>query len=139
MEILQRCKTVWWCLLPSVAESRSWTLQTDWAKSLLLWSLRYFSKLSLKMEEIIGVWKGPSVGTPILGHGREVPRWWCPFWGFSIQLGPYFIPHHGPMDPPLFPLSVETNQFVSILFRSKDSWSMLSPNCIIEPFLSILY
>ncbi len=30
-------------------------------------------------------------GTFILGHGREVPRWWPPFWGFSIWLGPYFI------------------------------------------------
>ncbi len=51
-------------------------------------------------------------GTPILRHGREVPRWWPPFLGFSIRLGPYFIPHHNPIDP-LFlqkksaPLSIE--------------------------------
>ncbi len=23
-------------------------------------------------------------GTPILRHGREVPRWWPPFWGFPF-------------------------------------------------------
>ncbi len=32
------------------------------------------------------------MGTPLLGHGREVPRWWPQFGGFSIRLGPYFIP-----------------------------------------------
>ncbi len=39
------------------------------------------------------------VGTPILRHGREVSRWWPPFWGFTIRLGPYFIPQHNPIDP----------------------------------------
>ncbi len=41
----------------------------------------------------------PGVGTPILGHGWEVLRWWPPFLGFSIWLGPYFIPRHNPIDP----------------------------------------
>ncbi len=41
----------------------------------------------------------PGVGTSIIGHGREVTWWWPPFWAFSIQLGPYFIPHHNPIDP----------------------------------------
>ncbi len=43
----------------------------------------------------------PAVGTLILGHGREGPRWWPPFWGFSIQLGPHFITQHNLIDPPL--------------------------------------
>ncbi len=38
-------------------------------------------------------------GTPILVHGREVPRWWPPFWGFSIRFGPYFIRQHNLIDP----------------------------------------
>ncbi len=42
---------------------------------------------------------GPAVGTHILEHGREVLWWWPPFGGFSIQLGPYFIPQHVPIDP----------------------------------------
>ncbi len=29
---------------------------------------------------------------------REVPWWWPPFWGCSIQLGPYFIPQHTLID-----------------------------------------
>ncbi len=37
-------------------------------------------------------------GTPILGHGREVPWWWPPFGGFSIRLGHYFIPQYNPID-----------------------------------------
>ncbi len=36
---------------------------------------------------------------PILGHGREVLRWWPPFFGFTFRLGPYFIPQHNPIDP----------------------------------------
>ncbi len=40
----------------------------------------------------------PGVGTPILEHGRDVPRWWPPFLKLSIRLGPYFIPHHNPID-----------------------------------------
>ncbi len=39
-----------------------------------------------------------SGGTSILGHGREVPWWWHPFWRFIIRLGPYFIPQHDPID-----------------------------------------
>ncbi len=44
-----------------------------------------------------GVTQG--VGTPILGHGREVLWWWPPIVLFSIWLGPYFIPQHNPIDP----------------------------------------
>ncbi len=29
-------------------------------------------------------------GTHILGHGREVPRWWPPFFRFSIRLGLFY-------------------------------------------------
>ncbi len=41
----------------------------------------------------------PWVGTPILGHGWEVPWGWPLFWGFLIRLGPYFIPQHNLIDP----------------------------------------
>ncbi len=50
-------------------------------------------------SEVHGLGARPRVGTPIPGHGREVPRWWPLFWGFSIRLGPYFIPQHNPIDP----------------------------------------
>ncbi len=43
-------------------------------------------------------WVTPGVGTAIFGHGRKVPWWWPPFLGFSIQVGPYFIPQHNPID-----------------------------------------
>ncbi len=56
------------------------------------------------------------VGTPILGHGREVPWWWTSFWGFSIWLGPYFIPQHDPIDPLFL-----QNWFASITFSSRDT------------------
>ncbi len=52
-------------------------------------------------------------GTPILGHGMDVPRWWPLFWGFSIRFGPYFIPQHNPIDP-LF-LQKTINLFLSHL------------------------
>ncbi len=44
----------------------------------------------------------PREGTPILGHGREVPRRWPPFLLFSIRLGPYFMPQHNLIDRPLY-------------------------------------
>ncbi len=40
-------------------------------------------------------------GTPILGHGKEVPRWWPLFLRLLIWLGLYFIPHHDLIDRPL--------------------------------------
>ncbi len=49
---------------------------------------------------------------PNLGMVGDVPRWWPPFWGFSIWLGPYFIPQHNPTDP----LCLQKIQFVSITF-----------------------
>ncbi len=60
---------------------------------------------------------GRGGGTHILGHGREVPRWWPPFLRFSIRLGLYFIPHHNPIDP----LFLQKNRFVSITFSSRDT------------------
>ncbi len=63
------------------------------------------------------IWFGRGVGTPILGHGREVPQWWPPFWGFSIRLGPYFIPQHNLIDPSF----CRKNRFVSITFSSRDT------------------
>ncbi len=42
--------------------------------------------------------QGPGLGTPILRHGREVLRWWPPFFKFSIRLGTYVIPQHIPID-----------------------------------------
>ncbi len=57
------------------------------------------------------------VGTPILGHGREVLQWWPPFSGFSIWLGPYFIPQHQSY---WLPLSVEKIGLSEITFTSRD-------------------
>ncbi len=51
----------------------------------------------------------PGVGTSILGDGRDVLQWWPPFWGFSIRLGPYFMPHHDLIDP----LFLQKNWFIS--------------------------
>ncbi len=45
--------------------------------------------------EIQGPFMGKG-GTPILRHGRKVPRWWPPFLWLSIWFGPYCI-----MQPPL--------------------------------------
>ncbi len=42
---------------------------------------------------------GGGGGTPILGHGRELPWWWPPFFKFSIWLGSYVIPHNDLIDP----------------------------------------
>ncbi len=60
----------------------------------LLW-VNIHSK-SLESLDHRAQWLG--VGTPICGQGREVPRWWPPFWGFSIGLDPYCIPEHNPID-----------------------------------------
>ncbi len=54
-------------------------------------------------------------GSPIVGHGREVPRWWPAFLRFSIQLGLYFIPQHNPIDP----FFCRKKWFVSITFSSR--------------------
>ncbi len=43
--------------------------------------------------------QGGRGGTPIFGHGGEVPQWSPPFWRFSIRMGPYFIRQHNPIDP----------------------------------------
>ncbi len=51
------------------------------------------------------VWDLPGEGTPIPGHGREVMWWWPPFLRFSIQLDPYFMPHHDLIDPLFLSLS----------------------------------
>ncbi len=53
-------------------------------------------------------------------YGREVPQWWPMFLKFEIRLCPYFIPHYDLIDPPL---SAEKNQFVSITFSSRDTWT----------------
>ncbi len=63
----------------------------------LSWDIPYFAVIFVVAMTISG--KTPSVGIPILGHGREVPRWWPPFWGFSIWLGPSIIPPHTLIDP----------------------------------------
>ncbi len=57
------------------------------------------------------------MGTPILGHGREVPRWWPPFWGFSIQLGPQAILYLNTIR--LTPSFWRKNRVVSIMFSSR--------------------
>ncbi len=38
-------------------------------------------------------------GTPILSHGRKVPRWWPPFLWLSIWFGPYCMVQPDPIDP----------------------------------------
>ncbi len=53
-------------------------------------TFRYHTLWQMRLETQWG-YSTPG-GTPILRHGREVPRWWPPFWGFPIRLGPYFIP-----------------------------------------------
>ncbi len=57
------------------------------------------------------MWEG---GTPILRHGRKVPRWWPQFLWLSIQFGPYCI---------VQPDFCRKNQFVSITFSSRDTWT----------------
>ncbi len=58
---------------------------------------------------------GGGGGTPILGHGREVPRWWPHFWGFSIWLSPCFRTQHHPIDP--FFLQKKTVCFYHLKFQ----------------------
>ncbi len=57
--------------------------------------------------------------------------------GFSIRLGPYFIPQHNPND-----LLCRKNQFVSITFSSRDTrtynWSIFHQNVLFN-ILGILY
>ncbi len=52
-----------------------------------------------KILSIQSVFIVPWVGTPILGHGSEVPRDDPRFFKFAIRLGPYFIPLHNLIDP----------------------------------------
>ncbi len=59
----------------------------------------------------------PGLGTPTPVHGREVPRWWPPFWGFSIRLNPFLITQHNPIDP----LFLQKSRFVSITFSFRDT------------------
>ncbi len=86
----------------------------------------------------------PGEGTHTRGHGREVPQRWPPFLRFSIQLGPYFIPHHDLINPPL---STEKNglslshlvpeiieQFWNIFFYQFSPWSSIQ----LTPFTLIL-
>ncbi len=40
--------------------------------------------------QFVWQWYVLGEGTPILEHGREVPRWWPPFLRLSIRLGPIF-------------------------------------------------
>ncbi len=40
--------------------------------------------------------RGGGGDTSILKHSGAVPRWWPSCLGFSIWLGPYFIPQHNP-------------------------------------------
>ncbi len=55
-------------------------------------------------------------GTPILRHGGKVPQWWPSFLWLSIQFGPYCIIRFTPS-------FCRKNQFVSITFSSRDTWT----------------
>ncbi len=44
-----------------------------------------------KHNIFVPIYCTPGEGTPILGYGREVPRWWSMFLRFLIWLDPYFM------------------------------------------------
>ncbi len=49
----------------------------------------------------------------------KVPRWWPQFLWLSIWFGPYCMVQPDPIDP----LFLQKNQFVSITFSSRDTWT----------------
>ncbi len=71
-------------------------------------------------EVSMHLWNPPREDTPILGHGREVQWWWPPFLRFSIWMGPYFMPHHDPIDSCFLPKKlVCLSHLVPEIFRPK--------------------
>ncbi len=79
-----------WTQIPSIRVGQL----TNWAIPSPIYNLYWFTWPS------VVIWGGS--GNPILGHGREALRWWPPFCGFSVWLGPYFIAQHNPINLPLF-------------------------------------
>ncbi len=55
-------------------------------------------------------------------------QWWRPSLRFSIQTGPYLMPH---LDP------CRKNQFVSITFSSRDIWTKMYYLTIFKQFVSM--
>ncbi len=67
----------------------------------------------------------PTKGTPILGHGREVPQWWTPFWGGGGKgVQSDWIPILYLNTIQLTPFFCRKNWFVSITFSSRDTTGM---------------
>ncbi len=73
-------------------------------KAVIPWPLESLHSLCSSLSVSIGRVSARVIlisweGTLILGHGREVPRWWRSFLRFSIWLGPNFMPHHDDISP----------------------------------------
>ncbi len=68
-------------------------------------------------ESFLKAWLLSGEGTPILGHGKEVPQLWPPFLRLLIWLDPYFMPQHYPIDASF----CRKKWFVSITFSSRDT------------------
>ncbi len=92
------------------------------------------SKTGVNRTEVphhLRIWEcplGEGGGTPILGHGREVLLWWPPFLGYSIRLGPYFIPHFSPSH------LVHLGHKVYLIFHQNVLFNRFKAFCINFPF-----
>ncbi len=47
----------------------------------------------------LGLYTIPAVGTPILGHGREVQQWWPLFWVFNPIGSLFYTPTQSDWPP----------------------------------------